>query len=185
MLDQKQAEVEDGHTEPVQIILLGTASSREIWLPRKSAHSLEVDVDLHPNFTCETCNQVLLDFGSLLHEVGTVSSGGGVKIQGVLFEDYFDYYNRQVLNAFMQVCSVTQSCPTLYNPMDCSSPGSSAHGISQARILEWVAISFSRGSSQLRNQPHLSYGSCIGRWILYHCATWDVQVLNKLLLFSC
>ena len=42
------------------------------------------------------------------------------------------------------------------NPLDCSPPGSSVHGISQARILEWVAISFSRGSSQLRNQSCVS-----------------------------
>ena len=40
---------------------------------------------------------------------------------------------------------VTQSCPTLCDPMDCSLPGSSLHGIFQTRILEWVAISFSRG----------------------------------------
>ena len=40
-----------------------------------------------------------------------------------------------------------QSCPTFLDPMDCSPPGSSVHGILQARILEWVAISFSRGSS--------------------------------------
>ena len=51
---------------------------------------------------------------------------------------------------------VTQSCLTIYNPMDCSPPGSSAHGIFQARILEWVAISYSRGSSQLRDRTHLS-----------------------------
>ena len=44
------------------------------------------------------------------------------------------------------VCSVTQSCPTLCDPMDCSLPDSSVHGIVWARILEWVAISFSRGS---------------------------------------
>ena len=44
-------------------------------------------------------------------------------------------------------CLVTWSCPTLCNTMDCSLPGFSVHGISQARILEWVAISFSRGSS--------------------------------------
>ena len=43
---------------------------------------------------------------------------------------------------------VTQSCPTLCNPTDCSPPGFSVHGIFQARILEWVAISFSRGSSK-------------------------------------
>ena len=42
---------------------------------------------------------------------------------------------------------VTQSCPTLCNPMDCSPPGFSVHGILQAGILEWVAIPFSRGSS--------------------------------------
>ena len=46
---------------------------------------------------------------------------------------------------------VAQSCPTLYNPVDCSLPGSSVHGIFQARILEWVAISFSRRSSQPRD----------------------------------
>ena len=45
-----------------------------------------------------------------------------------------------------------QSCPTLRNPMDCSPPGSSVHGISQAGILEWIAISSSRGSSQPRDQ---------------------------------
>ena len=44
----------------------------------------------------------------------------------------------------MKVKEVAQSCPTLCNPMDCSLPGSSIHGIFQARILEWVAISFSR-----------------------------------------
>ena len=42
---------------------------------------------------------------------------------------------------------VTQSCPTLCDPMDCSLPGSSVHGISQAIVLEWIAISFSRRSS--------------------------------------
>ena len=51
---------------------------------------------------------------------------------------------------------VTQSCPTLCNPMDCSLPGSSIHGIFQARVLEWVAISFSRGSSQPRDQTQVS-----------------------------
>ena len=51
---------------------------------------------------------------------------------------------------------VTQSCPTLCNPMDCSPPGSSIHGIFQTRILEWVAISFSRGSSQPRDRTPVS-----------------------------
>ena len=50
----------------------------------------------------------------------------------------------------------TQSCPTLCDPVDCSPPGSSAHGSLQARILEWVAISFPRGSSRPRNQTRVS-----------------------------
>ena len=51
---------------------------------------------------------------------------------------------------------VAQLCPTLCDPMDCSLPGSSVHGIFQARILEWVAIPFSRRSSQPRNQTQVS-----------------------------
>ena len=51
---------------------------------------------------------------------------------------------------------VTQSCLTLYDLMDCSPPGSSVHGILQAKILEWVAIPFSRGSSQLRDGTQFS-----------------------------
>ena len=51
---------------------------------------------------------------------------------------------------------VAQSCPTLSDPMDCSLPGSSAHGIFQAIVLEWIAISFSRGSSQPRARTQVS-----------------------------
>ena len=68
-----------------------------------------------------------------------------------------------------------QSCPTLCYPMDYSPLGSSVHGISQARILEWVAISYPRGSSRPRDWTHISCISCIGRWILYHWATWEAQ----------
>ena len=57
-------------------------------------------------------------------------------------------------------CLVSQLCLTLCDPMDCSPTGSSIHEISQARILEWVAISFSRASSQYRDQ---NYISCLGR----------------------
>ena len=51
---------------------------------------------------------------------------------------------------------VAQSCLTLCDPMDCGPPGSSLHGILQARILEWVAIPFSRGFSQVRDQTQVS-----------------------------
>ena len=53
--------------------------------------------------------------------------------------------------------------------------GSSVHGISQARVLEWVVIFFSKGSSPFRDQTCISCISCIGRRILYHCATWEAQ----------
>ena len=63
------------------------------------------------------------------------------------------------------VCSVTKLCLTPLNPMDCSPLGSSMHGISQAKILEWVVISFSRGSSRLRDQTQVS---CIaGRFFTF------------------
>ena len=60
-----------------------------------------------------------------------------------------------------------QSCLTLHDPMDHSPSGSSVHGILQARILEWVAMPFSRGSSRPRGWTCISYVSCIGRWVLY------------------
>ena len=65
-------------------------------------------------------------------------------------------------------CSVAQSCLTLCDPLDCSPPCSSVHGILQARVLEWVAISSSRGSSQPRDQNSISYVFCICRQVLYH-----------------
>ena len=52
---------------------------------------------------------------------------------------------------------VAQSCPTLYDLMDCSLPGFSVPGIFQARVLEWVVISFSRGSSQPRDRTRVSH----------------------------
>ena len=70
------------------------------------------------------------------------------------------------------VPSVTQSCATLCDSMDCSLPGSSVHGILQTRILEWVATSSSEGSSSFRDQTHISCVSCTGRRILCHWAIW-------------
>ena len=54
------------------------------------------------------------------------------------------------------ICMCVFSHVRLFEPMDCSPPDSSAHGTGQARILEWVAISFSRGSSQPRDRTHIS-----------------------------
>ena len=73
----------------------------------------------------------------------------------------------------------TQSRPTLCDPTDCSLSGSPVHGILQARILEWVAISCSRESSRPRDQTCISLISCIGRQILYACAPWEAPILSN------
>ena len=67
---------------------------------------------------------------------------------------------------------LTQSCLTLCSPVDCSPPGPSVYGLFQARILEQVAIAYSRRSSQPRGWNHVSCVSCIGSQILDHCTTW-------------
>ena len=73
-----------------------------------------------------------------------------------LFDISFD------LSLLALLSEIAQSCLTLCDPMDCSPPGSSIHGISKARVLEWVAISFSRGSSQPRDRTWMSHiaGRC-------------------------
>ena len=72
----------------------------------------------------------------------------------MLYLQLMQYY-KSTLPQFLKlyVCSHAQSCPTLCEPIDCSPPDSSAHGIFQATILEWVAISCSRKSSQPDLEP--------------------------------
>ena len=69
---------------------------------------------------------------------------------------YFYHFFGHNVNIYLTVfimCVCAQLCPTLCDPMDCNPPGFSVHGILQARILEWVAISSSMGSSQPRIKP--------------------------------
>ena len=79
----------------------------------------------------------------------------------------------------LYMCSVAQSCLTLCGLRDCSPPGSAAHGIFQARILEWVAISSSRGSFQPRDRNCLSWTFCTTS------ATWEarrfIYIISKIL----
>ena len=79
----------------------------------------------------------------LVDLIGVILSAVLAMIFGGIVADW-------VYATFMRAQSL-QSCPTLHDPVDCSPPGSSIHGILQARILERVAISFSRGSSQPKN----------------------------------
>ena len=59
------------------------------------------------------------------------------------------------------------------DPMDCSLPGFSVHGLLQPRILEWVAISFSRGSSQPRDQTHMSMSPALAGGFFTSSTTWE------------
>ena len=87
--------------------------------------------------------------------------------------------------AFQPSCMVVaQSCPALRDPIDYSLPGSSVHGIFQARVLEWVVISYSRGSSQPRDRNCISCAYCI----LQHCTLREVSFLIPSLIkggFKC
>ena len=80
-----------------------------------------------------------------------------------------------------EVSEAAQSCPTLCDPVDCSPPGSSIHGILQARIMEWVAISFSRGSSWSRDRTQVS---CIAGRRFNLWATREAKIMGCL-LYKC
>ena len=80
------------------------------------------------------------------------------------------YQAVSTFNMSYSMCSVLSY--SVGSPVDYGPPGSSVLGIFQARMLEWVAISYSRGFSWPRNWTQVSCVSCIGRWILYHCTTW-------------
>ena len=89
-----------------------------------------------------------------------------------------------IIYSILCVCVlVTQLCLTLCDPMDCSPPSSSVHGILQARILEWVAAPSSRGSSRPGDRTHISSISCIGRRVLYHQRHREAHQRNKMVLF--
>ena len=83
---------------------------------------------------------------------------------------------------------VAQSCLTLCDPMDCSLPGSSVHGIFQATVLEWTAISFSRGSSQPRDRTRVSciVDRCFTIWATREVLYWDIVISNYLcIIYGC
>ena len=73
----------------------------------------------------------------------------------------------------MCACVHAQLCLTLCNPLDCDPPGSSLHGILQARTLEWAAISFSKGSSQPRDQTCVSLSPALTGGFFTTSTTWE------------
>ena len=93
------------------------------------------------------------------------------------------YAHSFVVFLLLVCCSVSTLCLTLCDPTDCSRPGSSVHGISQARIVEWVAISFSRGCSRPRDQNRISCISCIGRRVLPQVSRWGSPVFLVIFIY--
>ena len=88
--------------------------------------------------------------------------------------DWLNYQRHQIShNKQQHVCA--QLYPTLCDPMGCSPPGSSVHGISQASILEWVAISFSRRSSRSKDWSRISCISCLAGGFFTTSATWEAR----------
>ena len=91
------------------------------------------------------------------------------------------FKTRRILNwnatVTVQYNEVAQLCPNLCNHVDRSPPGSSVHGILQAKVLEWVAISFSRGSSQPRDRTRVSHiaGRCFILWAAREAPNWNAR----------
>ena len=71
-----------------------------------------------------------------------------------------------------------QSCLTLGNPVDCSLPGSTVHRLLQARILKWVAMPSSRGSSPPKDGTHISYVSCMADGFSTASTAWEAPIMN-------
>ena len=95
-----------------------------------------------------------------------------------LFCEYFYLWPKKLklkklFSLLACLLSFAQSCPTLWDPRNCNPPGSSVHGILQAGILEWVAISSSKESSQLRDWTNVSCVSCITGRLLTLWAIWE------------
>ena len=108
---------------------------------------------------------------NLIFVVGTVTSHWRLSIRRVLGAGW--HFKAVVLTlhrSCLALCwaLVSQSCPTLCDPMHCSPPGSAVLGTLQARILQWVACPFARGSSWPRNQTGIS---CIVGWFFTSWAT--------------
>ena len=109
-------------------------------------------------------------YRSILHTTVQLRKQGASRVWNTR---YWTVHQKTCFSIPLSESEVTQSCLTLCGPMDCSLPGSSVHGIFQVRVLEWVAISFSRGSSWSKDWTRVS---SIVDW---HFTVWAPrEVLN-------
>ena len=120
-----------------------------------------------------------LPFFFLLNESIVISSSSKHNLPmlvGSNLHSFYILFNYQWLSSFaVSVLCCAKLCLTLCNPVGCSPPGSSVHGILQARILEWVAMASSRGSSQPRDQTHIPCISCTAGGCFTCWATREAQ----------
>ena len=129
-------------------------STSEIWCGRCTGYSCPVSVN---------CNHSQTE--SYIFVYPEDQCGLGAILYIVHTYTIIQFY---ILYVCVCVYSVAQSCPTLCDPMYCSPPASSVHEVFQARILERVTISYSRGFSWPKDWTHVSCVSCIGRQVFYH-----------------
>ena len=119
----------------------------------------------NPTGTIDCCLCLHLFFCPVLPKSGSTGGEGGGCVRACARA-----------HAHMYACVLSRSVmSSLCDPMDCSPPGSAVHGTVQARIPQWVAISFSRGSSWPRVLTCVSCVFCIDRWTLYHWTTGEAQ----------
>ena len=130
--------------------------------------------------------RIIKSFSLGQHKVKFFQSNN-IQHQVIYFVILKKYFRSQQILLCVCVCTRMYVCARMLNhsvisyfvtPMDCSPPGSSVHGIFQVRILEWVAMAFSRGFSPPRDWTHVSCITCIGRQILYHWATWEAPSIT-------
>ena len=139
-------------------IIKGYSKEQYPWKKKLDCHAISVEAQL-------TLHGVLNSELAELGQRGKVFISMCWSVTGM-----GKYVGQGISLQSVRACSVPKSCLTLHDPKDWSPSASYVHGILQARILKWVANSFSRGSSQPRDQTHVF---CSGRKILYQGATWE------------
>ena len=122
------------------------------------------------NFSTSLPTLVILFFDNSHHSGCELHCGFNLHVYGTVLRIFSWTYGTFVYLFWRNVCiyaKLLQSCPTLCSPIHCSPPGSSIYGILQARIMQWIAMPSSRGSSPPRDWTCGSYISCICGQVLY------------------
>ena len=164
-----------------QVLTKGKEGSLHFWVTEQWSVKMFLLTSLNRAVLDGAASSLPIPFGSDcpstsyygLLTASTYDSAWGLSLvsnrgQGLLLPFRVAFFSKACVYA-----QLLQSCLTLCDPMNCSLPGFSGHGILQARIMEWVAISYSKGSSWPRDQTCVSCVSCIAGKFFTHWATWE------------